>query len=125
LIVGHPIYPVAQDASFWSLPHPTRFAEDFQFCLDVEFFLRSVGGGTIVMSPRALSFFREHPASKTSLIYDVGRQEHARLLTWMEGRGASAAEQADIVRRWRRQNLRSLLTLGRQGSEFSYVHPKV
>ena len=127
LILGHPIYEVVQDASFWSLDNSTRFSDKFHFCLDVEFFLRSVGGCTVVMTDRALSFFREHPASKTALNQAVCAREHNQLLRWMEGRHASPAAQASIVWQWRFQNSLTVgarLLGGREPAEFRYVHPE-
>ena len=126
LLVGHPIYAIAQDASFWSLDDATKFDEGFQFCLDVEFFLRSVSGQLVVMSDRGLSFFREHPASKTSSIRHIGEQESKRLRESIQDRGVGAAQQERIVRSYRAENLKTHFArlAGRRGpAEFIYRHP--
>jgi glycosyltransferase involved in cell wall biosynthesis len=126
LITGHPIYSVAQDASFWSIDDSTRFDEEFHFCLDVEFFLRSVGGRKILMTDRSLSFFRQHPTSKTSSIRHVGEQEHKRITMAIQDRRVDSAQQKQIVRSYRAANLKTLFArlVGRRGAaEFLYLHP--
>jgi glycosyltransferase involved in cell wall biosynthesis len=126
LIVGHPRYDIAQDASFWRGDSSPRFDEAFQFCLDVEFFLRECPGRRIVMTDRVLSYFREHDASKSALMQKVGVAERAVLERRMEGQRVSGWRQAGVLLGYWWQTFVQLVPriLGvRSDLLFSYRHP--
>jgi hypothetical protein len=74
---------IPQETMFWRRRVWTAVGpldESLQYALDWDFILRSQHAGfTFTRLPRFLACFRVHDGQKTSMIYDIGREEMQRL----------------------------------------------
>jgi glycosyltransferase involved in cell wall biosynthesis len=126
-LVGHQRYGrLSQESTFWNLTKfgMLRFNEDFNFCLDLDWFCRIARGANIVLSSRKIGFFRFHDHCKTATLQDVKRCEDLKILEREKNIGFNHHAYNQLYKRYNRSCPLGLFYTTLVGdAEFSYMHP--
>jgi glycosyltransferase involved in cell wall biosynthesis len=122
-------YELPQHSMFWSAEKSRGLLlnEDFDFTMDLEWFLRLFSGARVVHSTRKIAAVRIHANSKSSTMTLVHKREYELLRNGLIATAAAVPKQcySYIVHKYRRESLRAVLAkcFSRNDKIFEYRYP--
>ncbi len=70
-------YELPQESIFWNIGkyRKLKFNEQYQFCLDVWWFVHLFSGALVVHTSQRIGVYREHPESKSNRLQELAKEE--------------------------------------------------